>query len=167
MLKAFYETTDVKAEQIVDVELPLTARLYTDDGKPTEFLLVGIIDLLLMDNNQEVIVIDNKTAAKPMAQSTADDDNQMTAYSYLLASNKYVFPTADVKCRLDVLRKLKSPTLEQVGTIRTADQRRRFAKIASSVLTAIDAGIHLPQPSWMCVDCGYSEACRAWHLRSK
>jgi putative RecB family exonuclease len=150
MLKAFYESNMVMPEHIVDVELPLSARLYTDNGTPTDFLIVGIIDLLLVDENQQVLVIDNKTASKPLAQKTSDDDNQMTAYAYLLASNKYVFPTADVKCRFDVLRKLKVPTFEQVSTVRTADQRRRFAKIASAVLSAIDAAIHIPQASWMC-----------------
>jgi putative RecB family exonuclease len=167
LLKAFYESNTILPENIVDVELPLSARLYTDEGKPTDFLLVGIIDLLLMDENREVVVIDNKTASKPLAQSTADDDNQMTAYAYLLASNKYVFPTANVKCRFDVLRKLKTPTFEQVGTVRTADQRRRFAKIASSVLNAIDAGIYIPQSSWMCVDCGFSSPCKRWHIQNK
>ncbi|MFA6011327.1 MAG: PD-(D/E)XK nuclease family protein [Desulfobacteraceae bacterium] len=166
MLRAFHENNTVKPEQIVDVELPLSARLYTDNGDPTDFLLVGILDLLLLDDNQEVIVVDNKTAAKPMSQSTADDENQMTAYSYLLAANKFVFPTAHVKCRFDVLRKLKNPTFEQVNTARSSDQRRRFAKIASSVLTAIDAGIHVPQSSWMCIDCGYSGACKTWHSKN-
>jgi len=163
MLRAFHANNTVMPDQIVDVELPLSAQLYTDNGEPTDFLLVGILDLLLMDENQEVLVVDNKTASKPMSQKTADDENQMTAYSYLLAANKFVFPTANVKCRFDVLRKLKTPTFEQVSTFRSADQRRRFAKIASSVLNGIDAGIHVPQASWMCTDCGYSDACRTWH----
>ena len=162
MLRAFYENTAIEPDQIVDVELPLSARLYTDDGKLTDFLLVGIIDLLVMDENQEVIVIDNKTAAKPMPQSTADDNGQMTAYAYLLAANKYVFPTTDVKCRFDVLRKLKTPKLEHVNTKRTAADRRRFAKVAKAVLAGIDAQIYMPQPSWMCGDCGYSNSCKSW-----
>lgn len=166
MLKAFYVSNTVMPEQIVDVELPLSARLYTDEGKPTDFMLVGIIDLLLMNENQEIIVIDNKTASKSMAQSTADEENQMTAYSYLLAANKFVFPTASVNCRFDVLRKLKTPTFEYVSTVRTADQRRRFAKIASSVLAGIDAGIFIPQSSWMCGDCGFISACKTWHKRN-
>jgi putative RecB family exonuclease len=162
MLKAFYESIDLCGHQIVEVELPLSARLYTDSGKPTEFMLVGILDLLLMDENNEVIVVDNKTAAQPMAQKTADDDNQMTSYAYLLAANKYVFPTTSVKCRFDVLRKLKTPKLETVHTVRTAQDRKRFARIANSVLAGIDAGIFMPQTNWMCSDCGYSQACQAW-----
>jgi hypothetical protein len=68
MLTAFYESVDLSGYAVVDVELPLTARLYTDDGLPTEFMLVGIIDLLLMDENSEAVVVDNKTAAQPMSQ---------------------------------------------------------------------------------------------------
>jgi putative RecB family exonuclease len=52
MLTAFYESVDLSGYAVVDVELPLTARLYTDDGLPTEFMLVGILDLLLMDENR-------------------------------------------------------------------------------------------------------------------
>ncbi|BBO79718.1 hypothetical protein DSCO28_02840 [Desulfosarcina ovata subsp. sediminis] len=162
MLTAFYESVDLSGYAVVDVELPLTARLYTDDGLPTEFLLVGIIDLLLMDQHDEAVVVDNKTAAQPMAQKTADNDNQMTSYAYLLAANKYVFPTSPVKCRFDVLRKLKSPKLEIVHTARTAQDRKRFARIANAVLAGIDAGIYMPQPNWMCSDCSYSDACKVW-----
>ena len=162
MLTAFYESVDLSGYAVVDVELPLTARLYTDDGLPTEFMLVGIIDLLLMDENSEAVVIDNKTAAQPMSQTSADENLQMSAYAYLLAANKYVFPTAPVKCRFDVLRKLKSPKFETVSTIRTAQDRKRFAKIANAVLAGIDAGIYMPQPNWMCSDCSYSDACKEW-----
>ena len=162
MLTAFYESVDLSGYAVVDVELPLTARLYSDDGLPTDFMLVGIIDLLLMDEHDEAVVVDNKTLALPMAQQKADEDLQMSAYAYLLGSNRYVFPTAPVKCRFDVLRKLKTPKLEQVSTIRTAHDRKRFAKIAVAVLNAIDSNIYLPQPSWMCSDCSYQNACKAW-----
>jgi putative RecB family exonuclease len=162
MLEAFYETIDLSGLEIVDVEMPLSATLYTDNGQPTDFKLLGVIDLLLMDENRELIVVDNKTAAKPMAQSTADDDNQMTAYSYLLASNKYVFPTAPVKCRFDLLRKLKKPKVEYVYTSRTAADRKRFAKISNAVLAGIDAQIFMPMKSWMCGDCSHSRSCQNW-----
>ena len=60
-----------------------------------------------------------------------DENIQLTCYSYLLASNRYVQPTADVQCRLDVLRKLKSPKMEHYTTVRTSRHRRRFAKLAT------------------------------------
>src|SRR5210317_1712163 len=123
-------------------------------------LLVGILDLLLKDKaNSELLVVDNKTAKQAMAQSAADENLQMSAYSYLLAANGYVFPRAEVKCRFDVLRKLKKPKMEYNYTVRTADHRKRFTKIASAVLTGIENRIFIPQQSWMCFDCQYKEAC--------
>ena len=123
---------------------------------------MGILDLLLMDENDEAVVVDNKTAVQPLSQDDADKNLQMSAYATLLASNRYVFPTSPVKCRFDVLRKLKTPKLEQVHTTRTAQDRKRFAKIANAVLAGIDAGIYMPQPNWMCSDCSYAHACKAW-----
>jgi putative RecB family exonuclease len=165
MLKVFHESIAQivqNVQKIVAVELPLSATLYTDGGQPTEFKLSGIIDLVIRDKSGEIVVVDNKTASKPMAQSTADDSGQMTAYSYLLAANRYVFPTSPVKCQFDILRKLVTPKREIVQTVRTADQRRRFAKLANRVLAAIENGMVYPQPSWMCSDCAYSNACKAW-----
>ena len=147
---------------VVDVEVPLTATLHKDDGQPTDYKLAGVIDVIFKDKEGNLIVVDNKTAARTMAQETADENHQMTSYAYLLAANKYVFPTAPVTCRFDVFRKLKTPKLEHVYTSRTADDRKRFARIANGVLDAIDAGIFIPQSSWLCADCGYQDACGKW-----
>jgi putative RecB family exonuclease len=80
MLTAFYESIDLSGYAVVEVELPLSARLYSDDGLPTDFMLVGILDLLLMDENDEAVVVDNKTAAQPMSQASADENLQMSSY---------------------------------------------------------------------------------------
>ena len=134
MLEAFHDEVDLTGFEILEIERPLSARLYTDEGQPTDLKLIGVLDLVLKDETGRIIAVDNKTASKPYAQATVDDDNQLTCYAYLLAANRYVFPTAEVHCRLDVLRKLKTPKLEHYHTVRTADQRRRFAKLASAVL---------------------------------
>jgi putative RecB family exonuclease len=162
MLKAFYENIDLNGFEIVDVEIPLSARLYTDESEATDFILIGIIDLLLMDKDRELIVVDNKTAVKPKSQGDVDADLQFSAYSYLLASNKLTFPTATIKCRNDVLRKLKQPKLEHYHTTRTAEQRKRFAKIANAVLAGIESRIFIPNKSWLCSDCQFINACEAW-----
>lgn len=147
---------------VVDVEVPLTATLFREDGQPTDYKLAGVIDVIFKDKQGDLIVADNKTAARAMAQNTADENNQMTSYAYLLAANKLVFPTATVTCRFDVFRKLKTPKIEHVYTSRTSDDRKRFARIANGVLDAIDAGIFIPQSSWLCADCGYQDACNKW-----
>ena len=162
LLKAFYESVNLDGMEIVDVEFPLGANLYTDTGESTEFKLIGVIDLLLRNEDGELIVIDNKTAAKAKSQSAVDDDLQFTAYSYLLAANKYVFPTAPVHCRMDVLRKLKKPKLEYYETVRTSQDRKRFAKIANAVLAGIDNRVFIPNKSWFCSDCQFIDACEVW-----
>jgi len=162
LLKTFYESVDLNGYQVVDVELPLSATLYTDKGESTDIKLIGIIDLLLMDDTGELIVVDNKTAAKSKSQSAVDDDLQFSAYSYLVASNRLTFPTAPIKCRMDVLRKLKTPKMEYYHSVRTGADRKRFAKIASAVLAGLESRIFIPQRSWLCSDCAYSKACSKW-----
>jgi len=162
LLKVFYESVDLTGKEIVGIELPLSAKLYTPEGNATELKLIGVLDLVLRDQNNELTVVDNKTAAQAKSQSTVDEDMQFTAYSYLLAANRYVFPTATVNCRMDVLRKLKTPKMQQYFTVRTAADRKRFARIASMVLAGIENRIFMPQRSWMCSDCAYTRACSQW-----
>ena len=164
MLAAFYQSIGLEDWEIVGVEIPLSAPLYTYQGDPTDFKLIGVIDLLLKSPDNELVVIDQKTAAKTKSQADVDTDLQMTTYSYLLATNRYVFPTAPVKCRFDVLRKLKTPKLEHYYTTRNGDDRRRFARIATVVLQGIEAGVYIPNRSWMCKNCEYAKACKDWHL---
>jgi len=162
LLKVFYDSVNLTEMQVVDVELPLSATLFTETGELTDFKLIGVIDLLLMTEAGELIIVDNKTAVQKKSHQTVDDDLQMTAYSYLVAANKYVFPSAPTLCRFDVLRKLKKPTFEQYHTIRTAENRKRFSKITTAVLAGIENRIFIPSKSWMCTDCGYIDACNAW-----
>lgn len=164
MLAAFYQSIDLNGWQIIGVEFPLSANLYTDKGETTDFKIVGVVDLLLKSPDNELVVVDQKTAAKAKSQADVDTDLQMTTYSYLLAANRYVFPTASVKCRFDVLRKLKTPKLEHCYTTRSAEDRRRLARIATSVLQGIDAGVYIPNRSWMCKNCEHAKACKDWHL---
>jgi RecB family exonuclease len=163
LLQVFHDEVNLTGHDVVGTEIPLSATLYTEHGEDTGIRLVGILDLLLRDKaNGELMVVDNKTAKQAMAQSTADENLQMAAYSYLLAANGYVFPRAEVKCRFDILRKLKKPKMEYSYTLRSADNRKRFAKIASAVLAGIENRIFIPQQSWLCSDCQFKEECSNW-----
>jgi len=162
MIETFHNSVDLADVEIVGVELPLSATLYTDTGEATFYKLFGILDLVLRDVNGELIVVDVKTAAKAISQSTADDDSQLSAYAYLVSANRLSPATGDVKCRFLVLRKLKQPRIERISTIRTAFDRRRFARISNRVLAGIESKIFVPRVSWRCADCGYRNACRDW-----
>ena len=162
LLEMFYESVDLTGMQVIGAELPLSATLYTEAGSATELKLIGVLDLLLRDQNGELLIVDHKTAARKKAQSTVNEDLAFTAYSYLCAANRYVLPSADVNCRMDVLRKLKTPKMEQYYTVRTRADRKKFTKIASIVLAGIEGKIFMPQPSWMCSDCSHKKSCQAW-----
>jgi len=162
MLKAFHESVDLNGWEVAAVELPLSAPLYNHHGEKLDIQLIGAIDLLLKDTEGRYLVVDNKTSKQKKTQDAVDDDHQMTAYSYLLSTNGYTFPRAEVDCRFDVLRKLKTPTFEHYHTSRTAEHRKRFAKIASAVLTAIESRLFIPTKGWMCSDCQYQDACSSW-----
>ena len=162
LLNTFYDNIVLAGMEIVDIELPLSAPLYTSEGEKTDINLVGVLDLLLKDADGNLLVVDNKTSKQKKSQDAVDDDLQMSAYSYLLAANGYVFPRAEVSCRFDVLRKLKTPKLEHYFTSRTAENRRRFAKIANGVLAGIEQRIFIPVKGWLCSDCSYADACSRW-----
>ena len=58
MLEAFHENVDLTGFEILEVERPLSARLYTEDGKPTDLKLIGVLDLVLKDEAGRTIVED-------------------------------------------------------------------------------------------------------------
>jgi CRISPR/Cas system-associated exonuclease Cas4 (RecB family) len=61
-----------------------------------------------------------------------------------------------------LLKLKKEPRLDIYYTTRTAADRRRLAKLISQVLKGIEAGVFFPNPSWMCSDCQYAQACVKW-----
>ena len=81
MLETFYDEMDLTGFEILEVERPLSARLFTEDGQPTDLKLIGVLDLVLKDEAGRIIAVDNKTAAKPYSQATVEDDNQLTCYA--------------------------------------------------------------------------------------
>lgn len=162
ILEKFYHSINISDYEVVDVELPLSAPLYTHEGIATDFKLVGIIDLLLKSPTGDLLVVDFKTASKSISQSAVHEDTQLTAYCYLILFNKFAPATSDVECQYCVLLKTKEPKIQQLNTIRTRADRRRFAKIANVVLSAIDAKIFMPTVSWMCASCEYAQVCKDW-----
>ncbi|QTA82357.1 PD-(D/E)XK endonuclease-like domain-containing protein [Desulfonema limicola] len=162
MLKAFCKSAKLKDTKIIGVEMPLSARLYTEKGKPTDFLIIGVIDALIKNCDGDIVAIDNKTALRAKSSEDVEKDLQFSVYGYLLCANKYVAKTEDAYCRMDVLRKLKRPKVEKYGTIRTPSDRKRLAKIAVNVLTAIENQAFYPVRSWMCSGCEYKNSCYSW-----
>ncbi len=162
MLETYYQNIDLKGYEVIDVELRLSGQLFTSEGQPTDFQLVGIVDLLLRNSAGDLLVVDFKTASKSISQSSIDTDTQLTSYSYLLAANHYVPSTADVETQFQVLLKLKSPRIQAINSTRTRSDRKRLCKIASVVLSGVSNGVFMPVQSWLCSSCEYATACKEW-----
>ena len=96
LLRVFYENNDLRNMEIVGVEVPMEAPLYTETKERSDYTLVGVLDLIVRGESGQLMVVDFKTSSKAMAQSAADNDNQMTAYSHLLACGGFVAPKSEV-----------------------------------------------------------------------
>lgn len=161
MLQVFCDAVDLTGYTIVGVELPLSAPLYDEQGEETGFDLVGIIDLLLHEEEiGRYVAIDHKTSRNAYSASVCQDSHQMSLYAYLLQENGYLTPDEDFTGRFDVLRKLKTPKFELAPVTRTPQQIETFLGLVRGVLTAIDREVYLPVFSWACADCGYCKLCR-------
>ncbi len=162
LIQTFYDNVDIEGCEIVGIELPLSAPLFSADKTALDIKLFGIIDLLLKDSSGTLICIDNKTSKQKKSQSSVDEDLQLTTYSYLLAANGYTFPRSEIQCRFDVLRKIKYPIFEHYMTTRNTEDRKRLAKLATQVLKGIENRIFYPTASWLCNDCQFRDACKNW-----
>jgi len=162
MLRVFCKNVNLRNTEIIGVEMPLSARLYNEKAQPMNINLIGVIDALVKIDDGSIIAIDHKTALKPKQQADVDTDLQFSSYAYLLSSNRIVGKSDDVRCRMDVLRKLKNPKLELYNTVRTSADRIHFAKVATGVLKGIEHQAFFPNRSWMCSGCEYTQACKNW-----
>jgi len=160
LVKTFCESA--QPMEVVGVEEPYSSVLYDEEGNPTDFKLIGIVDCIQRDKEGNMIIIDNKTANRAYSKDKIEQDLQMTVYSYLAAASKLVPAKSETLHRFDVLLKLKKPRMDSYYTTRSAADRRRLAKIINQVLRGIEAGVFFPNSSWMCSDCQYAQACVMW-----
>jgi putative RecB family exonuclease len=161
LVKIFYESA--QPMEVVGVEEPYSSILFDEEGNPTDFKLIGIVDCIQRDKDGNLIIIDNKTANRAYSQDKIEQDLQMTVYSYLAAASRLVPTKSKTLHRFDVLVKLKKePRLDLYHTTRTAADRKRLAKTISRVLKGIEVGVFFPNPGWMCQDCMHANACKNW-----
>jgi len=163
LVKTFYESA--KPMEIVGVEEPYSSVLYDEEGNPTDFKLIGIVDCIQKDKDGNLIIIDNKTANRAYSKDKIEQDLQMTVYSYLAAASKLVPAKSETRHRFDVLLKLKKgPRMDSYYTTRSAADRNRLTKTINQVLRGIEASVFFPNPSWMCSGCQYAQACVKWSV---
>jgi CRISPR/Cas system-associated exonuclease Cas4 (RecB family) len=159
MLHAFHEHAGKTATEldVVSVEKSFAVSIHdVETGEVLEELLVGAIDLVIVENGKRVIV-EHKTAAKKYGLDQLRFDIQPTAYK--LAARE--MGLGDVGLRFQVITKTKIPAIQIADVHRDDQDEDDFLRTVGGVLRAIDAGVSYPLRGWQCRTCPWAGPCDA------
>jgi CRISPR/Cas system-associated exonuclease Cas4 (RecB family) len=151
LVQAFYDQAP-RPKEVLGVEDAFALELIDD---PQGRLIVGAIDAVVVDQEDRVVVVESKTAARRWPAVQLEHDFQVSVYQLAARSMDLHAPVL----RYDFLLKLKKPVLESVEVHRTPQQEQEALHIFKQVMRAVDSGIYFPIRGWMCAGCEYGHAC--------
>src|SRR2546425_3142883 len=158
LLRMFYEEIAPRKVEVVDY--PFSVPLYDPDGgKKLEYALVGKIDLIESDEEENLIISELKTSSKRFADSQGE--NQLDGLVYAYALDQLGFRTDENRTliRYDVLVKTKKPGFQQVYFNKESGDYRRLTRWIKEILHAIDRETFYPNFGWACKQCPFKRAC--------
>jgi len=130
----------------------------------TSKALVGEIDLIVKDEEDNKILVDWKTSARKWPVDKANKDLQATCFLYAYEQVDPDFSATDNLFRYDVVTKTKEPSYTQHSTYRTKDDFQRLSQLIRTVERAVKAEVFLPNDSgYFCNGCQYACVCKSWH----
>jgi putative RecB family exonuclease len=135
-------------------ELPFTVDIVNGDADAEPLTLRGVFDLLLQGDR----LVEIKTSSRRYDRDLLERHLQLTAYAYAYRK----LTGRDARLEVLTLLKTRTPKVELVGAHRTPEALDWFVALTRKVHAGIRAQSFFPNPSWMCSDCEYAEACRAW-----
>ena len=147
---------DASGGRVVRVEVPF--RVPLADGLD----LVGVVDLVEMDDDGQMILVDHKTSARKYTDSQAQDALQMgiyaLAYEALTGQQEHLV-------RYDVLLKSKNGEggVQRLYGVKGSGDTDRTRRIALEVAEAVQTGVYYPNPGWQCAGCEFRSTCDRWH----
>lgn len=139
----------IAAEQPFEVEL-----IDPETGECSGEKLRGYFDVILDGD----VVGEVKTAARRFDEGTLARKIQFSAYAYAWRQMRGRDPTVLVISLL----KQRRPEVSAAVAKRTKDDDAFFVQLALEVADAIDQGCFPANPNFMCPDCEYARACRAF-----
>ena len=129
-------------------------------------ILPGVPDLLaridlLVETDDELIVIDFKTAKSRWNSGQADSNaEQLLLYAELAGE---LTPEKTLRLEFAVLTKTKKPDLERHVVSFDSERINRTKRVVGQVWKAITSGVFYPAPSPMnCPTCPFRKPCRDW-----
>jgi putative RecB family exonuclease len=148
---------DVQPAEVVGIEEKFRIPLVDLDTGEVITDLLGVFDLIELDSEGTPVVIDHKTAAKRYSDADLESNLQLTAYG--LASRELHKIDGPVLLRIDAMIKNKTPVFDQKFSIRTIETDRKFFKLASDILQAMESGAFFPNTGWQCGSCQVRSFC--------
>ena len=107
----------------------------------------------LIDEN--LVVIEHKTAARKYTQEKVDGMIQLSAEAFALAT--------PIECEVHVALKHKTPSVQKLYTRRTVDDILWWRELAVNVIRGMENEVYPPNPgTWLCTPeyCGYYDDCK-------
>lgn len=139
----------VAAEQPFEIDL-----VDPETGEVSDERLRGYFDLVLPDD----VVAEVKTAARRFDEGTLARKIQFTAYAYAWRQMRGRDPTILI---VSLLKQQRPQLMENVAP-RTKEDDSFFFHLALDTADAIRARAFPPNVCFMCSDCEYATACRAF-----
>jgi putative RecB family exonuclease len=159
MLHTFYEAAVKCAGEVVveQVEHPFAVAVHDPDtGELLEEMLVGTMDLVVVENGRR-IVVEHKSSSKKYTQDQLRWDLQATCYEWAARQAGL----GDVTIRFQVVTKTRIPAIQVADVHRDEQDEDDFLRTVGGVLRAIDAGVSYPIRGWACRSCPYRAPCEA------
>lgn len=156
LVRAYVNEFAEEAEYILAMETSLETPLTDPDtGENLGVPLFGIVDLVL-ERNDNITLVDFKTAASASAPTEQAHAVQLTLYSVLLQGNGY----EHVETEIRQLVKTKTPKIctHRFGE-RNERQLDRFFALCREYLDSLDRGTFNYRPCWSCSMCDYRHLC--------
>ncbi len=141
--------------KVLAAEMPFEIDLIDPEtGEVYDERLRGYFDVILEGD----VIGEVKTAARRFDEGALARKLQFSAYAYAWRQLRERDPTVLVVSLL----KNKKPEVVAAVAKRDLEDDAFFVQLAVEVADAIDSGAHPANPSFMCGDCEYGRACRAY-----
>jgi len=155
MLSVFLEKAP-RPEVVIDVETAWSIELIDHETGEVLPRLVGVFDAVVR-NGERFRILEHKTGARKWTDDKLSFDPQITAYT--LAARHLGLSDAPVTIQL--LTKVKAPSLEIYTPSRTDADRDDFVEMAAGVMKAVNAGAFFVCRGWHCGSCEFASRCVA------
>lgn len=156
LLETYHENFNDDNMTILAIEEPFQ---FTNDNLPIP--IVGVMDLIEEDEQDNIIITDFKTAARSYTETNVSKNPQLTLY-HLASRNNY--NDRNIIMKLDCLIKTRTPQFKRYYTARDRLDETKAVKKIMEVWKGISKGVFIPNDtSWKCNECFYKGACNNWY----